>query len=92
MEAIVRGYHVYKEIWCAAEVIDHLLRDLLIYQAIKMATPLANCAYLGREIYVQPFILQVEFLWFANQLRNVRKLDPAKIFRYTVLITPVGCD
>ena len=49
MEAIVCGYHVYKEIWCAAEVIDHLFRDQLINQAIMMATPSANHTYLGRK-------------------------------------------
>ena len=30
MEAIVRVCHIYKEIWCVAKVIDHLLRDQLI--------------------------------------------------------------
>ena len=49
MEAIVCVYHIYKEIWCAAEVIDHLLRDQLIDRAITMAMPPANRAYLGCE-------------------------------------------
>ena len=37
MEAIVCGYNIFKEISCAAEVIDHLLRDQLITRAITMA-------------------------------------------------------
>ena len=49
MEPIVRGYHVYKEVWCAAEVIDHLLRDQMIARTITMATPPANRAHLSRE-------------------------------------------
>ena len=49
MEAIVRGYHTYKEIWCAAEVRDRLLKDQLIDQAITMAKPPGNCTYLGHK-------------------------------------------
>ena len=49
MEAIVCVYHVYKEIWCAAEVVNHLLRDHLIDRAITMAMSPANRTYLGRE-------------------------------------------
>ena len=51
MEATVGGYHVYKEIWCTAEVIDDLLSDQLIEQAIMMAMPPANYTYmyLGHE-------------------------------------------
>ena len=64
MEAIVRGYHVYKETLCAAEVIDHLLRDQLIDRAIMMARPPANRSYLGCKnlrvgIYFAGLILAV---------------------------------
>ena len=44
MEAIVCAYQVYKEIWCAVQVIAHLLRDQLIDQAITMAMTPANRA------------------------------------------------
>ena len=44
IEAIVCVYHVYNKIWCAAEVIDHLLRGQLIDQTITMAMPPANRA------------------------------------------------
>ena len=36
---------IYKEIWYAAEVIDHLLRNQQIDRAITMAMPPANHAY-----------------------------------------------
>ena len=49
IKAIVRGYHVYKEIWRAAGVVDQLLRDRLINRAITIATLPANRAYLSRE-------------------------------------------
>ena len=49
MEATVRVYHIYKEVWYAAEVIDHLLRYQLINRAITMAMPPVNRAYLGHD-------------------------------------------
>ena len=76
MEAIVRVYHVYKEIWYAAEVIVHLLRDQLIDQAIIIAMPLANRTYLGREnLHVGIYLVSLIFT-FANQLQNRENWTP----------------
>ena len=62
MEGTVCVYHVYKETWCAAAVLDHLLRDQLIDRVNTMAMPPVKCVYLGCEylrvdIYLASLIL-----------------------------------
>ena len=85
MKAIVHCYHVYKEIWCAAEVIDHLLRDQLINQAITLAMPLANCAYLGHENLRAGIYFTTLISRFANQPQKLRKLDTENFLLYSIL-------
>ena len=51
IEAMVRGYHVYKEVWCAA-IGEELscVREVENYRdPFTMATPPANRARAGRE-------------------------------------------
>ena len=85
MEAIVRVYHVYKEIWCVAEVIDNLLRDQLINRAITMAMPPANHAYLGcKNLHVGIYFTSLIFA-VCQSTAKTAKIGPYKNFPlYTV--------
>ena len=91
-EAIVCVYHIYKEIWYAAEVIDHLLRDQLTDQAITMAMPPANRAYLDSEnlsvgIYFASLIFAV-----CQSTVKTAKIGPSKNFQlYGTTINALAC-
>ena len=87
MEAIVCGYHVYKETWCATEVIDHLLRDQMIDRAITMAMPPASGSYLGRKnlrvgIYFTGLIFMV--------CQSTGKIRPRKNFLQYGIVWPTS--
>ena len=92
MEAIVSVYHVYKEIWCAAKVIDHLLRDQLIDRAITMAMPPANHAYLGCEnLHVGIYFTSLIFVVCQSTVKTA-KIGPHKNFLlYSTTINVLAC-
>ena len=54
IEAMVRGYHVYEEIWCE---VDHQLRDQLIDRTIMTVMPPANRMCVGCKNLLVGFYL-----------------------------------
>ena len=80
MEATVCGYHVYKEIWCTAEVTDDLLRDQLIERAIMMAMLPANCTYLGCEnLHADIYFVSLIFM-VCQSTAKTAKIGPYENF------------